>query len=109
MVGKSICTTDPDTIRRWVEDRGGRPAVVKPRSSAGSDSAPRIEFPQYQHRGARIVQWVSWEEFFRRFEQRRLAFVYQEQTAGGATSRFFKLVSRDAPFLAAFDARDGRE
>jgi hypothetical protein len=109
MVGKSVCTTNPDTIRRWVEDRGGRPAVVKMRSTGGPDSPPRIEFPQYQRRGARNVQRVSWEEFFRRFEQRRLAFVYQEQTVGGATSRFFKFVSRDAPYLRAFETRDGRE
>jgi len=105
MIGISMRTTDPETIRRWVEDRGGRPAVIKARP----DTAPRIEFPQYQHRGARIIEWVTWEEFFRRFEQRRLAFVYQERTAGGAMSRYFKLVSRDAPFSSPFETSGRRE
>ena len=29
MAGESKTTTDHDEIRRWVEERGGRPAAVK--------------------------------------------------------------------------------
>ena len=41
------------------------------------------------------MQEISWEEFFDKFEEKKLAFLYQEKTSGGDESRFFKFVSRD--------------
>jgi hypothetical protein len=38
---------------------------------------------------------VDWEPFFRTFDDRALAFVYQEDTSDGALSRFNKFVRRD--------------
>jgi hypothetical protein len=38
---------------------------------------------------------VSWNEFFNKFDEKNLAFLYQEKTATGKPSRFFKLISRD--------------
>jgi hypothetical protein len=38
---------------------------------------------------------VEWEPFFNTFDDRNLAFVYQEKTADGSQSRFNKFVSRD--------------
>lgn len=92
---KSAYTTDWDTIRRWVEERGGRPAVAKAARSRGDYEAapPRIDFPQYRSTG--ILQRLSWDHFFKKFEDKRLAFVYQERTPTGQMSRFFKFVSRD--------------
>ena len=37
-------TTDPDQIRRWVESRGGRPAVVRDAGGEGPGIL-RIDFP----------------------------------------------------------------
>jgi predicted YcjX-like family ATPase len=94
MIGKSRYTLDPETIRRWVEERGGRPAVVKVRSRSDYDAAaPRIDFPQYRSTG--VLQRISWEQFFRKFDEKRLAFVYQERTRSGQLSRYFKFISRD--------------
>jgi hypothetical protein len=42
------------------------------------------------------LQDISWDEWFRKFEEQRLALVYQEKTDTGADSNFNKLVSRDA-------------
>jgi hypothetical protein len=101
MAGKSVCTTDWKVIRRWVEERGGRPAVAKTRSRGDYAAAPpRIDFAQY--RSAGILQRLSWEDFFRKFEEKRLAFVYQERTPTGEVSRFFRFVSRDRFPLEAF-------
>jgi hypothetical protein len=95
MIGKSRCTLDHETIRRWVEERGGRPAVVKARSRGDYEAAsPRIDFPQYRSTG--VLQRISWDQFFRKFTEKRLAFVYQERTQKGLMSRYFKLVSRDS-------------
>jgi hypothetical protein len=40
------------------------------------------------------LEEISWEAFFEKFDEADLAFLYQEQTSGGDTSRFFKFVRR---------------
>ncbi len=86
-------TTDHDEIRTWVEERGGRPASVK--GTAGDDDDAgilRIDFPGVGDEGS--LEEISWDEFFEKFEENDLAFLYQEQTSGGDESRFFKFVRR---------------
>ena len=103
MMAKSRYTVDPEIIRRWVEERGGRPAVVKVRSRSDYDAAaPRIDFPQYRSTG--VLQRISWDQFFQKFDEKQLAFVYQERTRSGQVSRYFKFISRDV--VAKFISRD---
>jgi hypothetical protein len=85
-------TTDHDEIRRWVEERGGRPARVKGTGKRGDSGVLRIDFPGYS--GEDTLEAVSWDEFFRTFDESDLAFLYQDETAGGKESRFSKLVDR---------------
>jgi hypothetical protein len=84
----STTTTDHDTIRRWAEARDGNPALVR---GTGEDGVLRIDFNEREDR----LDPINWDEFFRVFEQNNLAFLYQEKTADGSTSRFNKLVRRD--------------
>ncbi len=81
-------TTDHDEIRRWVEERGGRPAIVR---TDGEGGILRIDFEEPDEN----LEEISWEEFFRIFEDRKLAFLYQEDISG-RKSRFNKLVARNA-------------
>ncbi len=37
---------------------------------------------------------IGWDEFFDTFEDRKLAFLYQDKTSDGQDSRFFKFVNR---------------
>lgn len=92
MASTSQVTTDPKKIKKWVEERGGRPAHVK--GTGGKDDAGllRIDFPGYS--GENSLEEISWEEFFEKFEEKDLAFLYQDKTKDGEESRFFKLVSR---------------
>ena len=84
-------TTDHDEIRRWAEARGGRPASVKGTGAGDDAGILRINFPG----GAEdSLEDITWEEFFDAFEENNLAFLYQEETASGDESRFFKLVNR---------------
>ncbi len=93
MAGESKTTTDHDTIRRWVEERGGRPARVKGTGSGDDPGLLRIDYPG---RGDdESLEEISWEDFFEAFEENKLAFLYQEETKEGEESRFSKLVSRD--------------
>ncbi|MDP8959536.1 MAG: hypothetical protein M3N51_10160 [Actinomycetota bacterium] len=95
MAGTSKCTTDHEVIRRWAEDRGGRPAGVEQSGGGEDPGILRIDFPGYS--GDESLTEISWEEFFEKFEEKQLGFLYQEETAQGETSRFFKFVTRDHP------------
>lgn len=85
-------TRDHDTIRAWVEKRGGVPSIVKGTATKKDGGGIlRIDFPGYS--GEDSLQKISWEEFFQKFDDSKLEFLYQEKTADGKESRFNKFVS----------------
>jgi hypothetical protein len=81
-------TRDHDTIRRWAEARGGRPAVVE-----GTEIL-RIDFDDPGGNEDERLRRVSWDEFFRIFDARDIEFLYQERTHDGKVSRFNKFVKQ---------------
>jgi hypothetical protein len=87
----SRTTTDHDEIREWAEERGAHPACVRGTGDKGDVGMLRLDFPGYSEDE---LQTITWDEFFDKFEERELALVYQEKTAGGARSNFNKLISR---------------
>jgi hypothetical protein len=93
MSHESKKTTDHETIRRWVEERGGWPATVK--GTGGKDQSPGVLRIGFTQGSEGSLDHIGWETFFEKFEQQKLAFLYQEQTQKGEVSRFFKLVRRD--------------
>lgn len=88
----SQTTTDHETIRRWCEERGGRPAAVGRTRGKNDVGLLRLDFPGYSGEGE--LQPISWDQFFEKFDREELALVFQESTAGGQKSNFNKLVSR---------------
>jgi hypothetical protein len=87
----SDTTTDHDTIRTWAEERGGRPATVKGTESGDEDAGIlRIDFQDPDDR----LEEISWDEWFDKFDEANLAFLYQDEKKDGETSTFFKLVNR---------------
>ena len=93
MSNLSKTTTDHDEIRRWAEERGGKPTHVKGTGSSGDAGLLRIDFPGYTGEGK--LEPISWDDFFEKFDEQQLALVYQDKTADGQKSNFNKLVSRD--------------
>ncbi|GIV97881.1 MAG: hypothetical protein KatS3mg057_2538 [Herpetosiphonaceae bacterium] len=93
MAGESKVTTDHNQIRKWVEERGGKPATVKGTGDKGEPGVLRINFPGYGDEES--LREISWEDFFEKFEEKQLAFLYQEELKSGQESRFFKFVSRE--------------
>jgi hypothetical protein len=85
-------TTNHDEIQKWVEERGGHPARVKGTEGKGSAGLLRIDYPGYSGEGS--LEEISWDEFFKAFEENNLAFLYQDETKGGSESRFSKLIDR---------------
>jgi hypothetical protein len=92
MAGESKTTTDHEEIRRWAEQRGGKPAAVKDTGSGNDPGILRIDYPGRGDDDS--LEEISWERFFEYFEKNKLAFVYQEETKEGSESRFSKFVSR---------------
>jgi hypothetical protein len=91
---QSTTTTDHDEIRRWAEERDGRPASVK---GTGDDDDPgilRIDFPGGA--GEDSLEPMEWDEWFAKFDENGLAAILQERKADGEPSTFIKLVSRDS-------------
>lgn len=82
--------TDHNQIRRWAESRGGRPAEVKGTGSGQEAGILRIDFAEPDAR----LEEISWDEFFDKFEESRLALLVQDDEQG-EQSRFSKLVRRD--------------
>src|SRR5438128_2151626 len=94
MANLSKNTRDHEEIRRWAEERGGKPAHVKNTGSGDDLGILRIDFPGYSGEGT--LEPILWEDFFKKFDERGLALVYQEETAGGQKSNFNKLVSAES-------------
>ncbi|AFK55716.1 hypothetical protein [Tistrella mobilis] len=86
-------TTDHDEIRRWAEARGGHPAAVKATHKGGDAGILRIDFDDGEPDPG--LERISWEDFFRKFDETAIAFLHQDKTADGKTSRFFKFVRRE--------------
>lgn len=86
-------TTDHKLIRRWTEERGGRPASVHATHKGDETGILRIDFPGRGDDSA--LDEISWDDFFENFEREKLAFLYQDKLKDGATSRFFKFVQRE--------------
>lgn len=88
----SRTTIDHDEIQQWAEERDAQPACVKGTGNKNDVGMLRLDFPGYSEDK---LQPITWDEFFEKFDERGLALVYQEKTAGGERSNFNKLVSRE--------------
>ncbi|HEX6979426.1 MAG TPA: hypothetical protein VF342_09010 [Alphaproteobacteria bacterium] len=82
-------TTDHETVRRWAEKHGGKPAAVRRTHQGGDVGIIRIMFPQAPQSEHENLVEIPWDEFFREFEERKLALVYEED------GLFSKIVGRD--------------
>jgi hypothetical protein len=82
-------TTNHDTIRKWAERHGGRPAAVERTHKGGDVGIVRIMFPERKQSEHEALVEISWEEFFDQFERSGLALLYEKD------SMFSKIVGRD--------------
>jgi hypothetical protein len=92
----SYTTTDHEVIRAWAEARGARPASVRDTRSGDDAGLLRLEFDDSPRGDDSELVEVDWERFFATFDDRNLAFVYQEKTSDGSVSRFSKFVDRES-------------
>jgi hypothetical protein len=92
--GGSAITTDHNVVIKWIEERGGKPAAVKGTGTETDPGILRVAFPGFS--GKESLKEITWDEFFRKFDGTKLAFLYQDKTASGEKSNFNKFVKRES-------------
>jgi len=82
-------TRDHDKIRKWIEERKGRPSIVRSTGdNARKGGLLRIDFGKPEN----ALEEIDWDEFFEIFDENDLEFLHQDKTAEGKQSRFNKFV-----------------
>lgn len=84
---------DHDAIQEWARSRRAKPACVTGTGSRDDAGMIRLDFSGYS--GGTSLQEISWDEWFRQFDENGLALVVQDETASGERSNFNKLIKRD--------------
>ena len=69
--------------------KGGKPAAVRSTHKGGDVGIVRIMFPDRKASDHDALVEVSWDEFFRQFDESKLALLYEED------GLFSKVVGRD--------------
>ena len=92
MAGESQTTTDHKQIQKWAEERGAKPSTVTRTMKDDDVGVIRLNFPGYDEES---LEEISWEQFFDKFEDNDLAFLYQETKSDGQQSNFFKFIKRE--------------
>ena len=87
-------TTSHEQIRKWVEQRGGHPAVVSATESKGGRDGGllRIDYDEPGGNDDDRLHRITWDEFFRIFDESGIAFLYDPE----GDSRFSKFVQKES-------------
>lgn len=89
-----LTTTNHEKIKSWAEERGGFPVLI-----GGHDPKIHIYFNnQYSNvenaGNGLYIRKISWNEFFQKFETKKLVFYYQNETASGHLSNYCEFYSQ---------------
>ncbi len=90
--GQTLATRNHDVIKKWAEERGGVPSTVPGTEHGDRKGVLRFNFPGY---GGDNLEEISWDEWFRPFDERNLVFLFQERKSDGHQSNFFRLDNPD--------------
>ena len=90
--GQTLATRNHDVIKHWAEQRNGTPATVPGTEHDGHPGVLRFNFPGY---GGKDLKEISWDDWFKTFDDRKLVFLFQQHMKNGNDSNFFMV---DSPF-----------
>ena len=90
-MAKSEKTTDHEEIQSWVEKHEGVPMKVKG-ADKGDSALLRIGFPNSSYSDTKDLEKITWNEFFKVFDDNNLALLYEPNEKD---QLFTKLVNRD--------------
>ncbi|TDC02377.1 hypothetical protein E1091_00860 [Micromonospora fluostatini] len=89
--GRSLVTTNHEVIQRWARARNAKPATIAGTERNGRPGVLTFNFPGY--RESSRVREITWDDWFRTFDGRRLNLIFQEQMRDGRQSNFFRTES----------------
>lgn len=98
----TVTLTDHESIRDWAAARAGFPAVVDVSAASGTQPMLRLVFDQHAYQdqdraerppNAGGVELVEWDEWFRLFDEAKLALVVGREVPGRRDS-FHEFVRR---------------
>jgi hypothetical protein len=92
--GATLATRSHEVVEDWASRRDAQPAAA----TRGPDGRPRVlrfDFAGGPDKGGGSLEAISWDEWWQVFDERDLAFVYQETKSDGNDSNFFILDSPD--------------
>jgi hypothetical protein len=84
--GQTMATRSHEVIQRWAEQRKAEPATVPGTEHGDHLGVLRFNFPGY---GGDKLQAVSWDEWLKTFDDRKLVFLFQQHKSDGHESNFF--------------------
>ncbi|WP_245666533.1 hypothetical protein [Micromonospora sediminicola] len=86
--GRSLVTRNHEVIQRWARARGAKPATIAGTERGDRPGVLTFNIPGYRESGR--IREVTWDDWFRTFDSRRLNLIYQEQMRDGRQSNFFR-------------------
>ena len=88
-------TTDREVIKDWVVKHGGLPAMI----GEGKDATVRVDFPGREDERdlskMRKSKEVSFDEFFKIFDKKKLAFVYYPKDHIDEEALSYRFIKRE--------------
>ncbi|CAN5381720.1 hypothetical protein BH23BAC2_BH23BAC2_05820 [soil metagenome] len=82
-------TTAHKTIKKWAEERDGKPALLKDNNESGrAGDLLKVVFPGEEMED---LDLLSWEQFFVIFEENNLKFLYIDEE----DKEFYRLATRN--------------
>ncbi len=92
-------TTSHVVIRAWAESHGGKPALIVDSNRLDREVGLRIDFPGKTDEAllsqAHHNKDVSWDEFFKVFDENELAFDYLEEPGETELVDAYRFLKRD--------------
>jgi len=80
--GAGDIITDREIIERWITENNGKPALIHNTNGSAQKVGLRIDFPGIHDEELLSEAWsserVSWDEFFKIFEEQKMAFIIDE-------------------------------
>ena len=93
-------TTSHTVIRGWAESHDGKPALIVDPNKFDMEVGLRLDFPGRRDEAllsrAHHNQAVSWDEFFKHFEEQTLAFEYLENPGDTDLVDAYRFLKREA-------------
>jgi hypothetical protein len=97
-----IITLHPDTIRDWVQERGGEP--MKKRGTGHSSMDPAVLDIAFPGKEDPSLEPIDWEEWLTHLDEQELAAVMQ----GEGAQSLIKIMRKDRVVMSGEGSTGGR-